>query len=51
MRNVNFFYPEVFERKFNRNPKQWSLEDLHDFRLQNEFNGEIIKIGGTIDRW
>jgi hypothetical protein len=40
MRNVNFFYPEVFERKFNRNPKQWSLEDLHDLYLRAKERAE-----------
>lgn len=40
MRNVNFFYPEVFERKFNRKPKQWSLEDLHDLYLRAKERAE-----------
>ena len=33
MRNVSFFYPEVFEYKFKRKPKDWSLEQLHDLYL------------------
>ena len=36
MTNVNFFYPEIFERKFKRSPKFWSLDELHDLYLRTK---------------
>ena len=40
MKNVNFFYPEVFEYKFKRKPKDWSLEQLHDLYLRAKERAE-----------
>ncbi len=40
MRNVSFFYPEVFEYKFKRKPKDWSLEQLHDLYLRTKERAE-----------
>jgi hypothetical protein len=34
MRQVNFLFPEVFEYKFGRKPKDWTLEQLHDLYLR-----------------
>jgi len=40
MRSVNFFYPEIFERKFNRKPKSWTVEQLHDLYLRAKERAE-----------
>jgi hypothetical protein len=40
MRRVNFFYPEIFERKFNRKPKSWTVEQLHDLYLRAKERAE-----------
>jgi hypothetical protein len=34
MRQVNFLFPEVFEYKFGRKLKDWTLEQLHDLYLR-----------------
>jgi len=40
MRNVNFLFPEVFEYKFGRKPKDWTLEQLHDLYLRAKSRAE-----------
>jgi len=40
MRHVNFLFPEVFEYKFKRKPKEWSLEQLHDLYLRSKLRAE-----------
>lgn len=36
MRKINFYNPEIFEYKFKRKPKNWSIEQLHDLYLRTE---------------
>ena len=34
MRRANFQFPEIFEYKFGRKPKNWSIDQLHDLYLK-----------------
>jgi hypothetical protein len=40
MRRANFLFPEAFEHKFKRKPKEWSLEQLHDLYLRAKVRAE-----------
>lgn len=31
---INFLHPEIFKRKFNRNPKNWTIDQLHDLWIR-----------------
>lgn len=55
MRHVNFLYPEAFEYKFKRKPKEWTLEELHDLYLRTKERAEkrwnhTLSIIDTIDK-
>ena len=36
MQKINFKFPEVFRFKFNREPRMWSIEQLHDLYLRTK---------------
>lgn len=40
MRQINFLFPEVFEYRFGRKPKNWTLEQLHDLYLRAKSRAE-----------
>ncbi len=51
MRRANFQFPDIFEYRFGRKPKIWSIEQLHDLYLRTkerhnkrrEIHNEIIE--------
>lgn len=55
MRQLNFLFPEFFEYKFKRKPKDWSLEELHDLYLRAKARAEkrrnhTLSIMDSIDK-
>jgi hypothetical protein len=36
MRKINFKFPEIFKYKFNREPKNWTIEQLHDLYFRTK---------------